>query len=342
MVNNLICEYRKNPLGIDIAAPRFGWQIEGTRQTAYRILTASAPDLLSEGRADVWDSGRVESDQSLHVAYAGPRLNSRQRVYWNVTVWDENDTGSQSESAWFEMGLLRRKDWKARWIGAKLVGGPRSTIPVPYLRKSFTLPAGVESARLYVTALGFYECSLNGQIVGDDVFNPGWTDYHKRVQYKVYDVGGLLRAGENAFGALLGDGWAAGFVGMGNRQKYVDQPRLLAQLEIALDDGRSMTIFTDRTWKHQFGPLVESDIMQGESYDARLEMPGWDSPGFDDKSWLPVQVFEDSGGVLVATNGPTVRRIEELKPAADPVKRGILSCRAGCTIWGRTWLGGCV
>lgn len=322
MVNNLICEYRTNPLGIDVAAPRFGWQIHDTRQTAYRVLAASAPELLEEGRADVWDSGRVESDQSLHIVYGGPRLNSRQRVYWNVTVWDESGRQSQSETAWFEMGLLRRREWKAKWVGAQLTGGPRSTIPVPYLRKSFTLPAGVKSARLYVTALGFYECSLNGQAVGEDVFNPGWTDYHKRVQYKVYDVGDLLRAGENAFGAVLGDGWAVGFVGMGNRQKYVDQPRLLAQLEITLDDGQTMTIITDRTWKHQFGPLVESDIMQGESYDARLEMPGWDKPGFDERGWLPVQVFEDIGAALVATNGPTVRRHEELKPISEPVNKG--------------------
>lgn len=322
MVHNLICEYRTNPLGIDVAAPRFGWQIDSARQSAYRILAASAPNLLSESSADVWDSGKVESDQSQHIAYAGPRLNSRQRVYWNVTVWDENNTSSQSEPAWFEMGLLRRKDWKAKWIGAELVGGPRSTIPAPYLRKSFTLPAPVKSARLYVTALGLYECSLNGQIVGEDVFNPGWTDYHKRVQYKVYDVASLLHTGENAFGAILGDGWAAGFVGMGSRQSYVDQPRLLAQLEITLDDGRTMNIYTDRTWKHQFGPLIESDIMHGESYDARLEMPGWNAPGFNDRNWLPVRVFEDMGCAIVATNGPTVRRIEELKPIEAPVNKG--------------------
>src|SRR5215831_15564729 len=190
-IANLTCEYRADPLGIDVAIPRLGWQMHsdrrGASQTAYRIFAASQTDLLSEGKADLWDSGKVESDQSVHVEYAGKKLGSRQRVHWNVTVWDETGTPTQSAPAWFEMGLLKRKDWKAKWIGGSLYGGPRSTVPSPYLRKAFTLNDSVSSARLYVTALGFYECSINGQPIGQDVFNPGWTDYFKRVQYKVYD-----------------------------------------------------------------------------------------------------------------------------------------------------------
>ncbi|MBZ0300261.1 MAG: glycoside hydrolase family 78 protein [Anaerolineae bacterium] len=323
---NLTCEYRTNPLGIDILSPRLGWQLHsdrpGARQTAYRILAASEPDQLSAGRADLWDSGKIESDQSIQVPYAGKKLISRQRVYWQVTAWDETGSAATSEPAWFEMGLLLRRDWKAKWIGAALVGGPRSTIPAPYLRKAFTLPGPVQSARLYVTALGLYECSVNGQTVGDDVLMPGWTDFHKRVRYQVHDVTALLGAGENALGAILGDGWAVGYVGMGGRQNYFDQPRLLAQLEVTLVDGRSLTVVSDRTWTHQFGPLIDNDLLQGESYDARLEIPGWDQPGFDDKSWLRVQVFDDPGTARVANNGPTVRRIQELKPVGDPVKKG--------------------
>jgi alpha-L-rhamnosidase len=325
-IGDLTCEYRTNPLGIDVTAPRFSWRMvsdrHGARQTAYRIHAASDPERLGEGKADRWDSGKIESDQSVHVAYDGRRLQSRERVYWNVMIWDESGSVSQSEPAWFEMGLLRRKDWKAKWIGAALIGGPRTTVPAPYLRKPFVLSGTIKAARLYVTALGLYECSINGQAVSDDVFTPGWTDYGKRVQYKVYDVTHVLHEGENAIGAILGDGWAVGHLGWDHRQKYTDRPRLLAQLEIALLDGSVITVATDRTWKYQFGPLVENDFLMGEAYDARLEMPGWDAPGFDDKSWLRVELFDDPGAARVATNGPTVRRIEKLTPVSDPVERG--------------------
>lgn len=327
IITHLLCEYQTNPLGIDITAPRLGWRMEtdrpGAHQAAYRVVAASTPEYLQGSQPDLWDSGKVESDQSVHVMYAGKTPTSRQRVYWRVTVWDEaDDQPHESDPAFFEMGLLARDDWQAEWIGAALTGGPRSTIPVPYLRKAFTLAADVKSARLYVTALGVYECSINGQTINDDVFSPGWTDYNKRVQYRVYDVTHALHMGENAIGALVGDGWAVGHIGLDNRQMYVDRPRLLTQLEVTLADGSSQTIISDGTWKHQFGPLLESDMLMGESYDARLEMPGWDAPGFDDGAWLPVRVFADTGAALVAANGPTVRRIEELPPISDPEDRG--------------------
>jgi len=325
-VTNLTCEYRTNPLGIDVQTPRLAWQLQsdqrGARQMAYHLLAATTPSLLHEGKADCWDSGKVTSDQSIQVSYGGKQVASRQRIYWQVTIWDESGNRATSEPAWFEMGLLRRAEWKAKWIGTALTGGPRTNVPAPYLRKAFTLPGGIQSARLYITALGLYECSINGQAVGDDVLHPGWTNYHKRVQYKVYDVTALLQNGDNVIGAILGDGWAAGHVGLGARQNYVDRPRLLAQLEITLADGSKTTITTDRTWKHQFGPLLENDLLMGEAYDARLEMPGWDRAGFNDKGWLAVATFADTGAALVATNGPTVRRIEELMPISEPVNKG--------------------
>ncbi|MCL4864166.1 MAG: family 78 glycoside hydrolase catalytic domain, partial [Caldilineaceae bacterium] len=343
MITHLLCEYRTNPLGIDVTAPRLSWRLQsdraGARQTAYRVRAASDPALLQEGPADLWDSGKVESDQSVHVAYGGPRLESRQRVYWQATVWDETGQASQSEVAWFEIGLLKRSDWKAKWIGVALTGGPRTNVPAPYLRKPFSVAGKVQSARLYVTALGLYECSINGHPVGDDLFNPGWTDYHKRAQYKVYDVTSLLQEGENVIGAILGDGWAAGHVGMGARQNYVDRPRLLAQLEVTLADGSRQVIATDRTWKHQFGPILENDMLMGEAYDARLELPGWNEPQFDDKRWLAVELFDDPGAALVATNGPTVRRMEELTPISDPVDKGNFMARRAIFDLGQNMVG---
>jgi alpha-L-rhamnosidase len=323
---NLLCEYRVNPLGIDITSPRLCWQLQtdrtGARQTAYRIFAAGDTSRLKEGSTDLWDSGRIESDQSVHVPYEGKPLLSRQRVYWKVIVWDESGSANESQSAWFETGLLKRKDWKAKWIGSALTGGPRSTIPAPYLRKSFALPAAVKSARLYITSLGLYDGYINGQPVSEDVFAPGWTDYRKRVQYQVYDVTKLLKSGENTIGAALGDGWAVGHVGWGHRQQYTDRPQLLAQLEVTLADGNIVTVVTDRTWTYQFGPVLENDFLMGESYDARKELPGWNAPGFNDKGWSRVEVFDHPGIALVATNGPTVRRINELKPVSDPVNRG--------------------
>lgn len=327
-ITQLRCEYRPNPLGIDITAPRLSWQMQsdrpGARQTAYRVMAASDPDLLRAGSADLWDSGKIESDQSLHIPYAGQKLGSRRRVHWQVTVWDETGQASDSDLAWFELGLLKRSDWKARWIGAALTGGPRTTIPAPFLRKSFQLEGEVKTARLYVTALGLYECSINGQPVGGDVFTPGWTDYHKRVQYQVYDITNLLRQGENVIGAILGDGWAVGYVAWHSRQQYFDRPRLLAQVEITLTDERMFRVITDPTWKYQFGPLLENDLLMGEAYDARLELPGWDAPGFDSKRWFGVELFDDPGMMLSATNGPTVRRMDEQKPISDPVGKSDL------------------
>lgn len=325
-ITQLKCEYRSNPLGIDITTPRLSWQMQsdrrGARQTAYRILAASNPNLLRADQADLWDSGKIESDQSLHIPYAGQKLGSRQQVYWQVTVWDEIGQASDSDPAWFELGLLKRSEWKGKWIGAALTGGPRSTIPAPFLRKSFQLDSEIKTARLYVTALGLYECSINGQPVGGDVFTPGWTDYRKRVLYQVYDITHLLRQGENVIGTILGDGWAVGYVAWHPRQQYVDRPRLLAQVEITLTDGRTIVVVTDHTWKYQFGPLLENDLLMGEAYDARLELSGWDTPGFDDQRWPGAELFADPGMVLSATNGPAVRRIDELKPIGDPVDKG--------------------
>jgi alpha-L-rhamnosidase len=321
----LSCEHRNQPLGIDVTEPRLSWQMRterrGARQSAYRIQAASTPELLTSGVADLWDTDKVESDQSVLVAYAGKELTSRQRVYWKVTVWNETGRSAESRPAWFELGLLQRNEWQSEWIGAKLVGGPRSMLPAPYLRKGFQLSAPIKSARLYVTALGLYECVINGQTIGDSVFAPGWTDYHKRVQYQVYDVTDSLVMGENVLGAVLGDGWAVGHIGWQHRQRYFDRPRLLAQLELEFPDGRKQTVVTDHTWKYQFGPLLHNDLLMGEEYDARLELTGWDAPGYDDNLWAHVQVFEDPGMALSATNGPGVRRIQELTPIADPVDR---------------------
>lgn len=312
--HNLRCEYTCNPLGLDVRHPRLFWQLNDPRcgacQSAYQIVTDNG-----------WDTGRVRSDQTTHIPYAGPPLQSRQRVRWKVRAWDA--AGKPSPwSAWaaFEMGLLDRSEWVAQWIGGPLAGGPRTTSPCPFLRKTFAVREPIHSARLYVTALGVYEFHLNGQRVGKDEFRPGWTDYRTRVQYDVYDVTDLLRGGRNCAGAILGDGWYCGHIGPEDRQQYGDRPRLLAQLVV----NDTVILATDGTWKTAVGPILESDTLMGESYDARRELPSWNKPAYDDRAWWPVLTFPDPGIKLVARLGPPVRAIQEIKPVAKPVEaRGL-------------------
>lgn len=323
IVTNLRCEYLTNPLGIDIGRPRLSWELRDERrgacQSAYQIQVATDEATLHAGAADLWDSGKVLSDQTAHVAYAAKVPGSGQRAWWRVRVWDAaGQPSAWSTAAWWEMGLLERAAWEGRWIGAMLAGGSHTTSPAPFVRTRFTLDRPVARARLYATALGLYEPHLNGQLVGDDVLTPGWTDYAIRVQYQVYDVTHMLRQGANVLGAVLGDGWYCGFVGWHHRQCYGDRPRLLAQLVITFEDGSTQTIATDEHWKVAYGPILESDLQMGESYDARRELPGWDAPNYEDARWLPVELFPDPGVALTAMRGPMVKRIQEIQPIAEP------------------------
>jgi alpha-L-rhamnosidase len=318
VISHLTCEYRINPLGIDVLRPRLSWQMQsgrrGARQAACRIIAALSEDGLKNNKSLLWDSGKMESDRSVHVPYDGPTLSSGRRVYWNVHVWDETGHEMESPAAWWEMGLLERTDWQAQWIGAPFAGGPRTSSPAPYLRREFKLQKSIKTARLYVTAVGLYECHLNGIRVGDALLTPGWTDYFRRVQYQTYDVTDLLGPGANALGAVLGDGWGVGHVAWLGRQHYADRPQFLAQIVLTYSDGSHETIATDKNWKATQGPILESDMLMGESYDARRELAGWSNPGCDDSAWWPALELADPGADRVAANGPAVRRQEEVRP----------------------------
>jgi alpha-L-rhamnosidase len=315
-VGNLRCEYMQNPLGLGVAQLQAGHR--GARQSAYRIVGASSAEKLASEAADLWDSGKVESEQSVHVQYGGSPVGSMQRAWWKVRVWNETDRISEySENAWWEMGL-QRSDWAGQWIGASLVGGARTTIPAPFLRREFAVEKPISHARLYATALGLYEFAINGQCVGDIELAPGWTEYNKRVQYQAYDVTALLHTGANTIGAILGDGWYSGHVEWRGRQRYGDRPKLLAHLVVFYEDGSSATIVTDALWKTAFGPIVEADMLMGESYDARLELGAWSSSAYDDTRWLAAETFDDPGIDISPMIGPAVKRIQELKPVGEP------------------------
>jgi alpha-L-rhamnosidase len=173
---------------------------------------ASEKDLLDEEHL-VWDSGRQETDRSIHIEYAGPPLESRRRYYWRVRIRDEDGRESEwSDRAFWEMGLLHPRDWKAKMIQPDLVEDPEKSEPCPMLRKEFGLKGGIQRARLYITAHGLYEAWINGKRVGDELFTPGWTTYQKCLQYQVCDVTELVSEGANAIGVFLGDGWYRGYI----------------------------------------------------------------------------------------------------------------------------------
>ena len=304
---DLRCEYLPNPLGIDVSRPRLSWVLNhsrrGEKQTAYQVLVASQIEAMNQDRGDQWDSGQVVSEDSAQVAYGGKPLESGHTYYWKVRFWDsEKRASGYSAPATFEMGLLSRDDWKGQWIAGN------------ELRKQFRVQGKVVRARLYVTALGYYEVRLNGEKVGENVLDPAWTTYPKRVLYSTYDVTRALALGDNATGVMLGDGWAALGRGLTVAKSYYPQPALLLQLTIELEGGKHVSVVSDGSWKAGRGPIVSNSIYDGEVYDARLETPGWDRAGFDDSRWTPVQVVSGSNGNLSAQMMPPIRVVDTMVP----------------------------
>ena len=308
----LRCEYKNNPLGIDASAPRLNWVIESPAQDAVQ----SAYQIVCDG----WDSGKVPSAQSVHIGYAGAALTSGQRVSWKVRVWDAEDRASEwSETAYWQMGLLTDADWTAEWISLPSNRPGIDQNPPPFLRREFVVTKSIARATIHATARGIYTLHLNGQKIGDAHFAPGWTDYTKRIQYQTYDVTERLKEGVNTIGAIVGDGWYTGYIGWGNKRKcYGDQTQFLAQINLEYADGSRETIGTNGQWRGNPGPILASDMLMGETYDARLEMPGWSEANFDDSSWKSVRVEagHDPAILRVAQVDPPVRVMEELQAIA--------------------------
>ncbi|RTE09875.1 alpha-L-rhamnosidase [Paenibacillus whitsoniae] len=310
-------EYLTNPLGLDCPEPRFFWQLEtdrrNVRQSAYQLIVASSKELLDLDRGDQWDSGKVDSDDSIQVVYAGKSLQSQKPYFWKVRIWDEQgNVSAWSEPACWSMGILSRGEWQAKWIGRKAVPGLNMQ-PSPFLRKEFAVRSGIRRAMVYVTALGLFQLKVNGQQVGH-LFAPGWTDYDKRVQVHAYDVTEQLAEGGNVFGVILGDGWYAGTVGFLGRHVYGERPFFLLQACIEYEDGSRDMIATDAAWRTTEGPIRYSDLIKGETYDARLEQVGWDQAGFDDSGWETPDIRSGYNGLLVAAVEPPIRIMKTMKP----------------------------
>ncbi|MGD0296957.1 MAG: glycoside hydrolase family 78 protein [Bryobacteraceae bacterium] len=439
---HLRCEHLNNPLGMDAERPSLSWQSDNTernwRQSAYQILVASSTALLNA--PDVWDSGKQNSVESNGIVYAGPKLESRRRYYWAVRVWDAAGKQSEAIPAWWEMGLLAKSDWSAKWISRKdpeqeadraamrwigvegrdagqfrlnfdiaqksrdavllltargnwmasinghevanwhdwqeveridigdfLVTGKNlievtvaeagkaaglaalvklthadGTLeripsdrwqgspnqqnadpnkmylpgPAALFRKPFTIDKPVRSARIYATALGSYCLFLNGARLGKDILTPDWTDYRKRVLYQTYDITKSLALGTNAIGVILGDGWYGSGLGWnGLRFNFGPPPlRFIAQVEIEYADGQHQTIATDETWKTSASPILRSELYTGETYDARLEQPGWNTSGFQDAGWIAASISDAPQAVVSSQMSPPIQVTETMQP----------------------------
>jgi alpha-L-rhamnosidase len=329
----LQAEQRPEPLGIDEPRPRLSWRLasdrRGAAQRAYRIVAAERAADLDDPARLVWDSGRRESGDGLLVPWDGPVLRSATRYHWRVEVWDETGAAAGEARSWFETGLLHRADWTAAWVGRDPHGPPpvdppndhepRLGEPPLYLRREFELARDPVRARLYATARGVYEPHLNGARVGDVELAPGWTEYHRRLQYQTYDVTSLLRRGSNVLGAIVADGWWCGFVGFDEHRAgrhYGDRPGFLAQLVVDFADGTRRVVATDAAWTERPGPIRFADLLMGEYVDASIS----DGPG------RPVAVVDTEPGPLVAEPDHPVRVTAGI-PAV-----GVTSCGAGRSI----------
>jgi hypothetical protein len=297
-VSRLRCEYLENPLGIDVAQPRLTWLVTSAEraqvQSAYQILVASSQANLDAGTGDVWDSGKVASNETALIPYAGKALQARTPYWWKVRVWDGADAPSAwSPAAHWSMGMLAPADWQAKWVGG-VYPEPKPVEPfTPLFRKAFTLEGKPVRATAYVAALGYEELYLNGRRIGDDVCSPPVSDYHKRAYYMTYDVTDAVQQGANCVGVWLGLGWyCESFPGV-----IPGGPFARVQLEVTLEDGSTFVVASDETWKTHAGPIaplgnIVKGNLVGERFDAAAELPGWDTAAFDDAAWAQARVAE--------------------------------------------------
>jgi hypothetical protein len=319
-VVDLRCDYAVNPLGVDSANPRLFWKLDsderGQRQTACQILVASSENSLAADNGDLWDSGRVDSDETIQIQYAGKELKSFQQVFWKVHAWDAGGKVSAwSKPAAWTMGVLNDSDWQADWIAAA-----DTNLPSIILRREFSVKPGLKRALANVCGLGQYEMSLNGKKVGDDFLSPGWTKYDKTCLYDTFDITADLQRGQNAVGIELGNGMY-NVMGDGRYTKFkgsFGSQKAIAQIRLEYADGSVEFVGTDEHWRIAPGPITFTSIYGGEDFDARRAQKNWDRPGFDDSKWPFAQVAGGPGGKLrgLSCAAPPIRKFEIHQPVS--------------------------
>lgn len=326
LIYEMRTEYLHNPLGLDSAIPRFSWKInsdmENSMQKSYQLLAFSDADEKNL----IWDSGIIASDQSQAVRWKGPVLKSRQQVFWKVKVsieWPDETTAGISEEiaesclSFFEMGLLYPEDWKADWIMPETKVSRSEKKPVPYLRKEFYVKKGLKKARIYQSAHGLYEFWINNIPGTNDKFKPGFTSYHKRTQYQIYDIGPLLNEGVNCWSAALGDGWWRGTIGGQSDNTFGYKLSYIGQLELEYEDGSTEYILTNESFKTSTGGLLASDMLFGDLYDARKEPSAWKTCGYNSDNWKHAEIDPETDKkkkILITSRSVPVRQMETFKP----------------------------
>ena len=322
-VYDLTTEHKKNPLGIDEKYPRLSWKLDSDQKNVYQKAWQIQTSFSQNFGELLWDSGRIDSEQSLYNRYAGPELHSCDRIYWRVKVWSGEEESCFSEPAWFEMGLLQESDWLANWIEPERSVDYDEYKPASYLRKSFCVRMALKKARIYLTAHGTYYFYINGKSGSDDLLSPGFTSYYTRLQVQSYDITDLLQCGENVLGIILGDGWWRGSCGGGSiKNNFGYKTGFLGQIILDYEDGSREIIGSDESFLTSIGPLQKTDIKGGEIYDARLEQPGWNCPGFDDTTWNRVQLADYGKDMLIASRGVPVHRYKSFHPIVLRTPKG--------------------
>ncbi len=325
---NLQTEYLMHPLGIDVAEPRFTWQMNDTRQgaaqTAYRLVIAADSAGLLEGKNITWDTGKIASNR-MRLTYEGPALVSFTRYYWSVTIWDKDGKKShQPGISWFETGLMDAKEAKGQWISDTMISYPPDTGRDPdkkgagYFRKDFSSPSPIINARVYIAAAGYYELYLNGTRSQDHMLDPAKTRYDRRTTYVTHDVTSLIEQGENTIGVILGNGWynhQSTAVWFFHEAPWRGRPSFWADMRITYEDGSEMVVSSNTRWKTTSeGPIIFNSIYTGEHYDARRKLPGWNRPGYDDNQWSDAVTVQAPAPLMVAQAMHPVR-ITETIPA---------------------------
>ncbi len=341
----MLVEYAENPININSKHPRFSWIVSSSgrdhSQLAYEIMLATSEYRLNNEQPDLWDSGKINSGETIQHEYPKDDIRSHSDYFWKVIIWDENGARYESPVSKFETALLSPGDWQAAWIG----NGPASVkLPAQgfykdkkeqfpgkdsivhngrslLLRREIELTKQIKSARAYVTGLGYYEFFINGKRVGDHVLAPAKTPYHKYVLYDTYNVTELLKQGKNALGFQLGNGWYNPYKKWWNdyRMQWFGHKKAIAQILVTYSDGFTEWISTDKNWRWAPGPITYNCVYDGEVYDANQDHAGWTSTGYDDSDWKPVTVFEKPKAELVSETMPPIKVHEVFKPKEIPV-----------------------
>jgi len=315
LVEKPLCEYKAEPICIDTVNPRFSWiissKIRNNYQTAYQILISKDSENIKKEVGEVWNSGKVQSNRTVNIEYKGYQLESCTKYYWKVRIWDSKGVVTPySKTSIFETVFLNGFESKAEWLVAPV--GLKNIAPM--FRKEFKILSKIRRARAYISGLGYYELSINGKKVGENLLDPGWTDYKKRILYSTYKVDEYLKDGLNVIGIILGNGWFISPHG----DSRCGRPQFIFEMKIEYKNGKSEFITSSNYsgWLVSDSPIIFNSIYDGEIYDARLEKEKWNTIEYKikDNNWSRPLLGEVHNAKLVSQNIEPIKQLKEIKP----------------------------